>query len=73
MERRRQPNKRRRRIRMFRAASFCLVWMFAWQFFTGAEISIIYNKEKAMKARRTFWQTALSVARYVGDFKRAIF
>lgn len=55
-----------------RAIAFVMLWAFLWVFFLGSEITISYNKEKAKKARQGFWQGALKVARYVGDFRRAI-
>lgn len=73
IERRRQKRRRKWLPGIMKFSTFCLAWMLVWMFFLGSEITISYNKAKAARARRTFWQNTLSVARYIGDFKRALF
>jgi len=48
-------------------------WVMLFLFFCGAEISIVYNRDKAKEVRKNIWQKALTVAKYISEFKQAIF
>jgi len=64
---------RKHKRKSFRKAlAFILSWGLVWLFMAGSEITINYNKVKAQKARKTTWTKILTVARNIGDFRRAI-
>jgi len=70
-ERRRKGRKRYFTKRMMGMLTFFFSWILVFMFFAGAEIN--YNREKAKKARLTFWGGVMNVVRYIGDCKKAIF
>ena len=57
---------------IFKFFCFIVGIAFVAQIVAGSEVQINYNRERAAKAKQTFWNKTIRVAQNIGDFKRAI-